>query len=192
MTGKNHMLFGAALSFYVLPKLGISTNIITTAAASVGALVPDIDHPGSKINKIMLPIKNRLGKMMIYSGIGSFLIYKYKGVNSLVFLGIIMIIIGLSHHRSFTHSILGTILLSVVSFMVLQNYLSYNLIIAFITGIISHLMADYLTKQGIELFYPVSNKNYKFFITFSSGGTAESLLSLIFIFMIIKNFLVSV
>jgi inner membrane protein len=103
-----------------------------------------------------------------------------------------MIIIGLSHHRSFTHSILGTILLSVVSFMVLQNYLSYNLIIAFITGIISHLMADYLTKQGIELFYPVSNKNYKFFITFSSGGTAESLLSLIFIFMIIKNFLVSV
>ena len=182
------MIIGAALSLYTLPKLGIEANLITAAAASAGALIPDIDHPGSKINQIMLPMKNRLGKMIIYSGLGGVLLYKASSLHStLSFLGLILIIIGLSHHRSFTHSIPSAISLSIISFMFFQNYFSNNLIYAFIIGILSHLIGDFLTKQGIELFYPITDKNYRFPINISSGGIIEYIISFILVFAIVKS-----
>lgn len=188
MTGKTHMLFGAALSLYILPKLGIEANLVTAAIASAGALIPDIDHPGSKINQIMLPMKNRLGKMIIYSGLGGVLLYKANNLDStLTFLGLILIVIGLSHHRSFTHSIPGAASLSLVSFMFFKNYLSNNLIYAFIIGILSHLIGDFFTKQGIELFYPISEKNYRLPINISSGGIFKYIISFILVFAIMKS-----
>ena len=61
---------------------------------------------------------------------------------------------------------------------------SNNLIYAFIIGILSHLIGDFLTKQGIELFYPITDKNYRFPINISSGGIIEYIISFILVFAI--------
>ncbi|NGU67302.1 metal-dependent hydrolase, partial [Clostridium perfringens] len=61
-------------------------------------------------------------------------------------------------HRGFTHSLLCLSLL-VVTLYIILNISNFNIIfliiaIGFIAGYISHLTLDFLTSEGIELFYP--------------------------------------
>jgi membrane-bound metal-dependent hydrolase YbcI (DUF457 family) len=44
---------------------------------------------------------------------------------------------------------------------------------AVVFGIILHVIADFLTVKGIQLFYPASKKNFKFIMTVSTGGIGE-------------------
>jgi len=77
-------------------------------------------------------------------------------------------------HRKFFHSILFIVLVYVVGMIVIEkmNWDLYYLI-GFIVGIVSHLLADYLTKRGIPLFYPFSKTNFRFLVTFRTGSTIE-------------------
>ncbi|WP_053957671.1 metal-dependent hydrolase [Inediibacterium massiliense] len=186
MTGKTHMLFGYVTSLYILPKLGYDPSIATTAAAALGSLIPDLDHPKAKLNQKILPIKNRFGKVLFYCGIGSFLIYRYGWAHQLIFtVAILLMVIGLSQHRSFTHSILGTGIIFFIVFFILKDMLPYTLLLSFLLGMASHLVGDFITIGGIELFYPFSNKKYKFILTISSAKLAEPLICIFFMYLII-------
>ncbi|QEK12447.1 metal-dependent hydrolase [Crassaminicella thermophila] len=190
MTGKSHMLFGSVASLYLLPKLGYEPNITTTAAAIIGSLIPDMDHPKAKINQKFLPMNNRFGKILFYCGIGGFLLYKYGFENRLTFtIAILLIMIGFSHHRGFTHSILGTFIISSIVFFVLKNTIHYSIILSFILGLISHIIGDWMTIAGIELFYPISTKRYRFVLTISSGKMAEPIIGMFFIYLIIRFYI---
>lgn len=190
MNGKTHMLFGSVASLYLLPKLGYEPALTTTAAALIGSLIPDMDHPKAKINQKILPMKNKVGKILFYCGIGGFLLYRYGLENRLTFASaIILILIGLSQHRSFTHSILGIGSIASIAFFVLKNTLPLSIILSFIIGLISHLIGDFMTVAGIELFYPFSNKKYRFVLTISSGNMAETLIGLFFIYLIINFYI---
>ncbi|QZY56374.1 metal-dependent hydrolase [Crassaminicella profunda] len=190
MNGKTHMLFGSVASLYLLPKLGYEPALTTTAAALIGSLIPDMDHPKAKINQKILPMKNRVGKVLFYCSIGGFLLYRYGLDNRLTFaLAIILILIGLSQHRSFTHSILGMGSIASIAFFVLKNTLPLQIILSFIIGLISHLVGDFMTIAGIELFYPLSNKKYRFILTISSGNMAETFICIFFIYLIVSFFI---
>ncbi|WZL74549.1 metal-dependent hydrolase [Clostridiaceae bacterium 35-E11] len=185
MNGKTHILFGSVASLYILPKLGYEPTLTTVAAAILGSLIPDIDHPRAKINQIVLPMKNKFGKMLFYSGIGFFLLKHYGLENKVILsISILLILIGFSQHRSFTHSIVGTLFISAVIFSSLKNVISYSIIMSFITGLVSHLIGDWMTVEGIRLFYPFLHKRYRFVVVIASGTMAEPLICMFLIYLI--------
>ncbi|MBF8983962.1 metal-dependent hydrolase [Lutibacter sp. B2] len=185
MTGKTHMLFGSVASLYLLPKLGYEPDISTTVAALLGSLIPDMDHPRAKINQKILPIKNKQGKILFYSGISLFLLFRY-GLNnqSAISTAILLIIIAFSKHRSFTHSLLGIFAISFTSLFALEHITSYETICSLIIGLISHLIGDFLTISGIPLFYPFFKKRYNFVFIMSSSKLAEPIICVFLIFSI--------
>lgn len=96
--------------------------------ASVGALFPDIDMRGSCISKRFPRLYKLFGK-------------KFK-------------------HRGFTHSLICLLLLSYI-FEFIIYYTDSNIVFlcacsGFIVGYFSHLCLDLITKEGIELFYPLT------------------------------------
>lgn len=62
--------------------------------------------------------------------------------------------LSLGGHRSITHSLAGTALLT-VPVLVLQGYLNMNLLIPFLIGYLSHLLLDLLTPQGCPILWPL-------------------------------------
>lgn len=93
-----------------------------------GALLPDIDMKGSYISKRFPTINKKIGKNL--------------------------------RHRGFTHSL---IFISILYFLgeLLFQYTDSNIVfLCFASGIIigsiSHISLDLLTKEGVELFYPIT------------------------------------
>lgn len=190
MMGKTHMTIGAAASILVLNKLGIEPSLITAGVGAIAALIPDADHPKSFINQRLLPIKNTIGKIAFYCGIGGYLIYQNNFQSDLItVLGLILFGIGLSPHRKFTHSCIILPIMAIVLSVMIKPYISRAICIAFIVGMLSHLV-DYFTDRGIEALYPLSEKRYKFFITIQTNGFMEKIITIIVGIFIVKAFLI--
>lgn len=192
MQGKTHMVIGSAVSLLLMPKLGYETTLLTTAAAAIGALVPDIDHPKAMINQRILPFKNKSVKILVYSGSGIFVLFKGIEKKNLVLIitGILLIMIGISQHRGFTHSLLG---IGLISFVIHEFFKSLGfayLGFAFEIGIFSHTIADYFTAEGIKIWYPFSKQNYKFPLSISTGGVIEKVLNIMLVGILINRFFV--
>lgn len=80
-------------------------------------------------------------------------------------------------HRGFTHSLLFLIVsLSLFTYL---DVGSQPLIMGFIFGMSTHVFADFLTKEGVPLFWPLTEK-YKSPIALKTGGIIEHLLVLLF------------
>lgn len=124
MKGKTHMVIGVAGATTILAKYPIESGIILLGSSILGSLIPDIDHPMSRINQNFLPIKNKFFKIIIYSLIGIALIFTGQENNNQIFMltGVISFWVGISNHRSFTHSLLGYILFCVVSYLITIKY----------------------------------------------------------------------
>lgn len=190
MNGRSHMIIGTAASLLLLPKLGQDINLVTSISAAIGSLIPDIDHPQALINQKLLPQKNKQGKIIFYCTIGAILLYKGFDISSksLMYLGILLFIIGISKHRTFTHSLIGILGMSYyIFFLFNEQMIMDNITYSVVIGICSHLLCDFFTKEGIELFYPISHKKFKFFYTITTGSLAESAINLIFIFIIFNE-----
>ena len=113
-----------------------SVNVLTLAVAvigcDIGALVPDLDQAGNRLWDL-LPGGNSVGKVLRR------VFYK---------------------HRTFTHSILGTFLIYRGLGWLLPKLLNGTAIDvslvfgAIMIGYLSHLAADFTTKEGLPLLYP--------------------------------------
>jgi inner membrane protein len=137
MTSRTHDLiaFGSLLTIAVIfppDKLNVSTLIICLIGNTVGALIPDMDQATNKLWD-MLPGGN--------------------------FTGILLRKLMLSH-RTISHSILGVFIaykLLWIFLPIILNpahiYLNF-VILSILIGIISHILADSLTKDGVPLFFP--------------------------------------
>lgn len=190
MKGKTHMIIGAAAGAAAASYYSIETGIMLICSSIFGALVPDIDHPKSKINQKILPIKNKVFRMIVYLLLGATLIYvnAKSGIKGFRLLGCILIITSLSHHRGFTHSLLGFIFFSTAIYVLLNQYGFAGVYIGFSIGYFSHLIADFITNGGIELFYPWK-KNMSFPITIKTGGIGENIVLIIAsIYFVYKSF----
>ncbi len=173
MKGKTHGTIGAASFVYLCSILPGKFKLINLIFAILGSLLPDIDHHKSLINKYLLPIRNGSMRVFIFLTLGIIVLYIdsfFTASIMLKIIGISLILISLSTHRTgFTHSIFGLIMFNItIRFLSnLYNFIDINLF--FTIGFLLHLLGDMCTKRGIPLFYPLSNKKHRMFITYSSG-----------------------
>ena len=113
------------------------SSLLLIYGASIGSIAPDIDKSTTKI-----------GKNIFLKPISLFIQKKYG-------------------HRTITHSLivslvcLSLLIYSSCMFRGLAYYLYSNLVIGFSIGYMSHLLLDFLTVQGIPLFYPFDKTKYR-------------------------------
>jgi len=119
-------------------------------------MLPDMDHPHSKINYKLLKFNNRIWKTVFYVVIG-FLALAYGLENDHVtsVLGVALIWTGISSHRTFTHSFLGGVLYSVAIFKLGGVWNDMSFLVAIMFGYWSHLVSDSATPAGVHWMYPM-------------------------------------
>ncbi|MEN0665613.1 metal-dependent hydrolase [Caldifermentibacillus hisashii] len=122
--GKTHILVGISAGTLYLHYVGsVDEDVLFFGGLIFGAMVPDIDHTGSKIGRAVPIIDD-----MISSVFG---------------------------HRTFTHSllflILGYWLFHIFS---LPESLEFGIML----GIISHIVLDMLTVDGVKFLWPLKTR----------------------------------
>ncbi|MGO1367757.1 metal-dependent hydrolase [Senegalia sp. (in: firmicutes)] len=182
MQGKSHLVVGLAAGVTIALNRDIESISLVIFGTSIGALMPDIDHPKSKINQKLLQHKNNSYKILFYTLIGLILLYIYSLNNNFTFLigGVITILIGVSKHRGFTHSLLGIFLFIKLGRSLVHEFGYNDIYLGFYIGYISHLAADFFTKGGIEILYPFS-ENFSFPLSIKTGGKVENSIVIILI-----------
>lgn len=142
MTGRTHDL--AAFTALVLavvytphiPDMSIPTAVAAFGANFMGGLFPDIDQPTSRFWD-----EFRLGPLVAK-----------------------VVCPALGGHRHISHSLLGLVLIGWGSKMFLQllgHIVLINMDVvwfAFMIGVVSHLIMDLFTKEGLPLLWPLSWK----------------------------------
>lgn len=192
MTGKTHLALGATASLTLTTNLPIKSKVLILAFSLIGSLVPDLDHPRAKLNQKILLFKNGLYKFILYFTLGVISIYFHFVSKNEIFLplGIVLILLGYSSHRTFTHSIFGFVLASIVVKIISEKYFLDDIYYGFLIGYITHLIADFFNPQGLQIFYPLKNRFHSPF-TVKTGGKIENkifLLSTMYsIFLLIVN-----
>lgn len=138
MTKETHSTGGVCISLIMLNSIltlflypyDIAYKILLLALffhfSYIGSIFPDIDQRKSSISQMYPFFSKHIGSKC--------------------------------RHRGFTHSILCLTLISFISYVIL-NISNFNIIflvisIGFIGGYISHLILDFFTSEGIELFFP--------------------------------------
>ena len=82
-------------------------------------------------------------------------------------------------HRGFTHSMAACMLVALglaVASQCYPGWLGYYA--AFEIGYLSHVLADWVTTEGVPLFWP-NRKRYRSPLSFRTGGPGEFLFSLV-------------
>lgn len=138
MTGRTHDL--AALTTLTIvvatqPLTPVSVGTFFTAIGAnlIGGVTPDIDQPTSKFwNKF--PAGSIIGRI----------VRPFFGA-----------------HRTISHSILGLLIFGYISYKLLEYIQTFLLVdiqivwLSFMLGLISHLVMDMLTKDGIPILFPL-------------------------------------
>lgn len=142
MTGRTHDLAAfTALSLVVLslpPRpITLSTMLLALLANQIGGIAPDIDQPTAPLWR-NLPIGNLAGK--VFSRV-------------------------LGGHRFLTHSLVGLALMGVLIHLLLvfltplvPNADTGYIWWAFMIGMVSHLVLDSFTKEGVPWLLPLPIK----------------------------------
>lgn len=137
MTSRTHdaVAFASLVTvaaFVPMPHINLLTALCVVVAADIGALIPDMDTAGNRLWEL-LPQGAKVGKILRN------IFYK---------------------HRTFTHSILGVFTMYKFFEWLLPKFLNSSFIdptiilYSLMIGILSHLLADSLTEEGIPLFFP--------------------------------------
>lgn len=138
MTRETHSTGGVCISLIMLNSIftlflipyDIAYKILLIALffhfSYIGSLFPDIDQRKSSISQMYPFLSKHLGSKC--------------------------------RHRGFTHSLLCLALIILILYTILHvsnfNIIFLIIFIGFICGYISHLILDFFTAEGIELFFP--------------------------------------
>ena len=151
MMGKTHLAAGilagelTALAYY---HASIIPALIVIGTAAIGALLPDIDHPGS-----LLSSSTRLSRHISNS------------------------IAAVTPHRGLTHTPIFACLVIAALYYFLQQRISYcdPICIGLAVGISSHLVLDTLTERGVMWAWPIIPKHLRL-CRIRSNRTTEKML----------------
>lgn len=142
MTGRTHDLaaisaLGAVVWFEPIQTITLATALIAILANQIGGILPDIDQPTAPLWK-NLPIGKFVG----------------KSVDAL-----------LGGHRYISHSLIGLTVFGALAYLILNflhpsmPHLNIGLVWwAFMVGILSHLILDSFTKEGVPWLLPITRK----------------------------------
>lgn len=161
MTGRTHDLaaFNALIIAFIalptIPQMSFATAVSAFGANFIGGLFPDIDQPTSDLWDNF-----RLGPFVAK-----------------------IICPALGGHRHISHSLVGVVLIGAVSRLFLEILGKVVLIdmpivwVCFMIGVLSHIVMDMPTKDGVPLLWPL---RWKFgippfrFMRFESGKWVEN------------------
>lgn len=158
MTGKTHVAIGVAAGLTLAYGEPIDKQLIIITASSLGSLIPDLDHPKAKLNQKLLFFKNEVFRILFFIALAVGFICIYSSSKNSIFalLSLLSLFIAISSHRGFTHSILGFLIFAYITKTISVQYSIEYLYQSVSIGYLLHLFADFLTPQGIKLFYPLN------------------------------------
>ena len=179
MLGKTHAAVGAAMSLYVVRPHSVSGIALTLTAGIIGGLLCDIDSSHTELHK-KAALLGIASLAIIVTGVatgritrnGSLLnsLMQNEAVALRILCGAGLFLISFlgsfTHHRSFTHSIVFTVM--VYWLMLIAFYPAARAITA---GVTSHIAIDFLNERGEKLFWPI-NKRFSLKLC-SSDGTVN-------------------
>lgn len=159
MTGKTHLAVGIGATLIAVQPRSISELSLCIGASAVGSIISDIDIKGSgsrkMLNKTLLILAVSLvilvlvelkWKFGIYSSLSTSVVRMLTGF--FIFIGIC--IYGKSRpHRTFMHSLLGFVLISVAANIIIPEASVY-----FAVGMLSHIIIDMLNYKKVNILYP--------------------------------------
>lgn len=180
MTGKTHMAAGIAASLAITAPKTPGNLVLCIVASAVGAVISDIDVSTSDVRKELNKVLTIVGLFIVVSmglefwfSLGIFNTVNQYGylqflIGFLLFLGIC--IFGKnSSHRTFTHSILGLVLLSLSVYIMLPVA-----VFPFAVAMASHIVLDLFNKKKVNLWYP-SHHGIAFYLC-SAGGIVNKVI----------------
>lgn len=165
MTGKTHCITAVAAAITIIQPHKPEVILLGSSLAFLGGLTPDVDlyqsKLGRKVSKFMISIFSLLLLLLLLKQSFQFDLSAYLPVSDLLnsipqgpLLFILLCSMGLNtKHRTFTHSILGAILFTMCIYLAFPSYWIY-----FFIGYSSHLILDFLNKEGMELLFPIGRK----------------------------------
>lgn len=140
MKGGSHVLIGWSATYaahrFTMP-LAVSPVdwLFVLGAASIGALLPDVDSDESAIRQATHTARSngclgRLASLVISAITGG--------------------------HRNFTHTFAAWAMVTVLASMIGIQFHALNISLAYSIGYLCHLLADALTIRGVPLLWPLN------------------------------------
>lgn len=195
MMGRTHAVAGTAAglgaSLY-LAHLTLWPTVIGTAVCTGSALLPDMDHPSATSARTYGPITEIMARFMHLIAGGH-----RRGTHSLF--GVAIMGCAMLAAERFRHTVPAQVALCLVMILalasanyllkipgILDDLLPIPAVIgivcftdipldvipyAVILGCLAHLLADAFTRQGIPLFWPLSDRHYKLAYLQTNGFT---------------------
>lgn len=167
MQGKTHIAGAIALTTLVTQPKSVGELLLCVGVSAVGGAICDIDVDGSIGSKKLKQISG-FGIVVLLVLVVALLTGKaeFSKVmardNSIVrtCFGIAMMFLicwfgRKQPHRTFMHSALGVVLLSVASYLVFTEIWLYMAL-----GMVSHIALDLLNKKRITLLYPLKKPKF--------------------------------
>lgn len=162
MLGKTHMAVGIAATLAITQPSGVSELVLAVGAGSLGALISDIDvgtsnshRDADKITALSVVVVLAVFAMDYFCN--TQIIERIIGSSGyLRIIAGLLLFIGIcafgkeQPHRSFMHSFLALILLSVALGLIWEKAVIY-----FAVGFLSHLATDIFNKKKVRLLYPM-------------------------------------
>jgi inner membrane protein len=135
MTGKTHLIAGGLAAGATLHLLGAPADAWTAGLllGLIAALLPDIDTEASTASRL-IPGYHAVhsGALGRYLAVASLLLYVLK-------------------HRGATHSLVAVALVAALAYRFADGWTA----LAIVAGYASHLVADFVTLEGVSLAWPL-------------------------------------
>ena len=165
MTCKTHIAVANAVNLLLFNPTSTRELAILIGATTLGSVICDLDIVTSDSHKyvdyLVLGVSLVVFGLLIlelYTSIGLLTYLKSKTTLFQFLVSFIAFLLTCFYgmhqpHRSFMHSVLGTIVLSTILYIPFKN-------VAFIfsLGMLSHIILDMLNKKGIAVFYPLKDR----------------------------------
>ncbi|GGF33494.1 hypothetical protein GCM10010954_35820 [Halobacillus andaensis] len=183
MLAPGHQALGLSSGLIVmtiLPQMGLVPDtpfeaVLFMIFVLFGSLLPDIDTPRSKLGY-------HFWRILIFILLLAFGFYlfapeyldQYREELKVFVMLMAPLLVMVKSHRKMTHSVLFIGILTIYHVIITHFFdVPSFYFFGFITGVVSHLLGDYMTKRGIPLFYPIYRKHFRFLFTFKTGSSIE-------------------
>lgn len=170
MTRTTHATVGVCSSFYFSMIIGVNP-VWAVVVGVFSSLLPDVDTGRSMINKLLIRVKCFRNKWMklyyLFLTLALYAVYYFTGIMVIGLLSAMCLLLVIGEHRTWFHSLL---MIGPFTFILLVLNLRSELVVIGILNYILHLFLDMPNPSGVMLFYPISNKVFRFPITFRSNS----------------------
>ncbi len=168
MRKSTHATMGLTSSLFI-SKWFMLNPLYAVAIGVLYSLLADVDTGYSYINKYLIRIKWLRNEFMIvyYVLVTAifYSLYYYTSQQIFIVLTVMSALLVVGKHRTFFHS-LFILIPQVIVLHLLSVQVDYQALAIF--AYIMHLVLDMFNPSGVMLFYPLSDKVYRFPITINS------------------------